>query len=119
MQDTSPRAVLVYDGECALCREWAARLGRAAGERVDLAAYPEAAARFPEIPRERFRAAVQLVEPDGRSSQGAAAVFRVLAVVGRGGPWWLYRHVPAFAAASEWCYRLVAGHRDARARARS
>src|SRR5439155_3256983 len=82
------------------------------GDRVDYAPYQQVASRFPEIPPERFAAAVQLIEPDGGRAQAAEAVFRFLACApGRRWPLWLYRHFPGFAAASEWCYRLVARHR--------
>ena len=54
------------------------------------------------------------MEPDGRVSRGAEAVFRALAC-GRGRtaalPLAAYRLVPGFAAAAEWGYRLVASHR--------
>ena len=70
--------------------------------------------RFAAIPVEAFRAAVHLVEPDGRVSRGAEAVFRALACgAGRTAalPFAAYRFVPGFAAAAEWGYRLVAAHR--------
>ena len=87
---------------------------RATGDRVDYEPYQDAASRFPEIPLERFKQAVQLIELDGRRSQGAEATFRALAYA-RGGGWslWLYRHVPGFATASEWGYRIVARNRGA------
>jgi len=109
-----PRPLLIYDGECEFCRYSIARWRRVTGDRVDYAPYQEIAARFPEIPTERFAESVHLIEPDGRWSWGAEAVFRALASVpGRGGSLWLYRHVPGFATASEWCYRVVARHRPA------
>jgi len=56
---------------------------------------------------------VHLVEPGGRVSLGAAAVFGALALAGRY-PWLarLYRYLPGMAGASEAAYRLVAGHRE-------
>jgi hypothetical protein len=66
------------------------------------------------VPVESFRAAVHLVEPDGRLSRGALAVFRALSY-GTGWeagiPLAAYRVVPGFAALTEWGYRLVASHR--------
>ena len=103
--------MLLWDGTCAFCRRWIERWRRATGDAVDYATYQEEASRFPERPRERFERAVQLVEPDGRWSEGAEAVFRSLAHGGRGGPLWLYRFLPGFAPTSRWCYRVVAGHR--------
>ena len=108
------RPVLVYDGECAFCRAWIARWRNVVGDRLDFAPFQEAAARFPAIARERFAAAVQLIEPGGRVSEGAEAVFRALALApGRGGPLALYRHVPGVAAITEAIYRGVARHRGA------
>ncbi len=112
--------LLIWDGDCGFCRAWIARWKRATGERVEYAPYQEVASRFPEIPVEQFKQAVQLIEPDGRWSQGAEAVFRSLAYA-PGGGWllWLYRKVPGFAGASEWCYRIVARHRTAFSRVTS
>jgi len=108
----SRKPLLVFDGDCGFCRSWIARWRQATGDRVDYAPYQQVASRFPEIPPERFAAAVQLIEPDGGRAQAAEAVFRSLACApGRPWPLWLYRHFPGFAAASEWCYRLVARHR--------
>jgi predicted DCC family thiol-disulfide oxidoreductase YuxK len=106
------KPLLVYDGDCDFCRKWIARLRWATGERVDYAPYQEAAARFPQIPPERFKSAVQLIESDGRVSQAAEAVFRSLSYrPGQGWLLWLYQRVAPFAALSEWGYRLVARHR--------
>ena len=106
------RPLLVYDGACDFCRRWIVRWRRASGGHVDDAPYQEAVARFPGIGPERFKAAVHLIEPDGRVSQGAEAVVRSLAYrPGWGWPLWLYLRVAPFAALSEWGYRLVARHR--------
>jgi len=112
-----PRAkpLLVYDGECSFCLAWIARWRRITGDAVDYAPYQDVASDFPEIPRERFVAAVQLIEPDGRS-EAAEAVLRSLArAPGRAWLLELYRKLPGFAPVSEWCYRLVASHRPAAA----
>jgi len=107
-----PKPLLIYDGDCGFCRTWIARWKRVTGDAVDYEPSHRAAPRFPEVPRERFAAAVQLVEPDGTWTQGAEAVFRSLAA-GRGGGWlWAYDHVPGFAPASELLYRLVARQRS-------
>jgi predicted DCC family thiol-disulfide oxidoreductase YuxK len=107
------RPLLIFDGQCDFCRTWIARWQRTIGDRLDCAPYQEVASRFPEIPLERFKRAVQLIEPDGRHSEAAEAVFRSLALApGHGWLLWLYRHVPGFTSVSEWCYRLVADHRD-------
>ncbi|HKW28027.1 MAG TPA: lipase maturation factor family protein, partial [Verrucomicrobiae bacterium] len=73
---------------------------------------PAIATRFPEIPREQFDTAVQLIESDGTVYSGAEAVFRALAR--RPHYQWprrTYENSPAFADITEWAYRLVAGNR--------
>ena len=103
--------LLVYDGECGFCRRWIERWRNVTGGRVADAPYQEVSARFPEIPGDRFRAAVHLREPDGRWSRGAEAVFRSLSYGGHGLWLWLYRRLPGCAALSEAAYRWVARHR--------
>jgi len=106
------KPLLLYDGECAFCRAWLARWRHVIGERIEYAPYQEAAERFHAIPREEFARAVHLVEPGGRHSRAAEAVFRALACAPRHG-WglWLYRFVPGFAPLAEACYAWIARHR--------
>jgi predicted DCC family thiol-disulfide oxidoreductase YuxK len=122
------RPLLIFDGDCGVCRFWVARFRVRSGEAVDYEPFqtPEITPRFPEIQRERFVHAVHLIEPDGRVSDGAEAVFRLLSV---GGPdlgvarrTWsrvalvAYDHIPGARAISERAYRLVADHRPLFAR---
>jgi predicted DCC family thiol-disulfide oxidoreductase YuxK len=104
--------VLVYDGDCAICRYWVAYWRELTDERVDYRPYQEAAKDFPEIPPEAFQRAIQLIET-GRVYSGAAATFRVLRhSQGRAAWWWCYSRVPGFAAMSEWTYAFFARRRD-------
>ncbi len=106
------RPVLVFDGNCGFCRRWIVRWKSYTADRVEYAPYQETADRFPHVPLERFKSAVQLIEPDGTVHAAAAAVFRTLAhVPGRRRAWWCYQHLPGFAPASESAYRFVARHR--------
>jgi predicted DCC family thiol-disulfide oxidoreductase YuxK len=111
-QVTKP--LLVYDGECNFCGRWIARWKKATGERVDYAPFQEVAGRFPEIPKDAFERASQLIEPGGQVSSAAHAVFRTLAYAS-GKRWmlWRYEKITAFRFASECFYRLVADHRVA------
>ena len=95
-----PRPLMVYDGDCNFCTLWIRRWQQMTGESVDYlpAQDPRIPAQFPEIPREQFDTAVQLIESDGAVYSGAEAVFRTLAH----GPkcqWLLrtYENSPAFA----------------------
>jgi predicted DCC family thiol-disulfide oxidoreductase YuxK len=83
------RPVLIYDGECALCRRQVARLRRWARPGalavLDLAD-PSVPERFPDLDRARLLTAMHLVNPDGRVAVGAEAAVRALAsrpVLGR------------------------------------
>jgi predicted DCC family thiol-disulfide oxidoreductase YuxK len=111
---TAPeKPLLLYDGACGFCRVWVARWRRVTGERVAYASWQEAAGAFPGILREDLARAVHLVEPGGRVTRGAEAVFRSLAAVpGQGWALWLYRHLPGFAPLSEAAYAWVARHRS-------
>ncbi len=106
------RPLMVFDGDCGFCRFWIARWNALTGNTVDYEPFQEVAGRFPEIPREVFENAVQLVEPDGKVTGGADAVFRVLEYSRKIG--WLPRvlmMVPGFPGVSRVAYRFVANHR--------
>jgi len=113
--------LLIWDGDCGFCRRSVEHLRARLGDRVAYEPYQTAHARFPDIPQDAFRQAVHLVEPDGRISRGAEAVFRSLACgkstnATSGLPLLAYRFVPGFAALTEWGYRQVAAHRPLAAR---
>src|SRR5207248_7723744 len=111
-------ATLVFDGDCAICRSWVSYWQRLTNGRVIYRPYHDAATDFPTIPREAFERAIWLIEPDGRVYSGAAAAYRVLLYApGHGAWWWMYTHVPGFAAASEWAYTFFARRRDLLSRA--
>jgi lipase maturation factor 1 len=105
--------LVVYDGQCSFCRRSVERAKSITGSFVDYEPYQEAAPRFPQIDPAAFGRAVHLIEPDGRISRGAQAVFRALKLGGRY-PWLLrlYNYIPGFAGISEAAYRLVATHRE-------
>lgn len=90
---------------------WIARWKRFTHGRVDYAPSQDVGKDFPDIPSSEFQKAVQLVEPDGRRSSGAKAIFRSLKY--GGSPFWAaaYDKLPGFARVSEFLYGVVAGHR--------
>lgn len=107
---------MVFDGDCGFCRSWIARWQRLTGDSVAFEPFQQAAARFPTVPRERFRRAVQLIEPQGEVFEGAEAVFRALAAAPNPGHrrWLdLYQRLPGARPVLEWGYRWVATHRPA------
>ena len=110
--DKSVKPVLVYDGACGFCRRWVNRWRSVTGDAVDYAPYQDVADRFPSIPRDRFREAVQLIEPDGTVLSGAQAVLRALAhAPGSAWPLRLYERLPVVASVAESAYNFVARHR--------
>lgn len=108
------KPLMVYDGDCNFCTLWIRRWQQLTGDSVDYlpAQDPGISVRFPEIPREQFDTAVQLIESDGAVYSGAEAVFRTLArSPNRQWPLHAYEESSAFATFTEWAYRLVAENR--------
>src|ERR1043166_8500565 len=116
MQVAAPpvKPVLVYDGDCRFCCRWVARWQHATGDTIEYLPYQNAQIplRYPEIPKEQFERAVQLIVPDGTVLSGAEAVFRSLAESGSD-KWLLYfyENSPPFAFLADVLYRFVAEHR--------
>lgn len=106
------RPLLLFDGDCGFCRFWVARWRAMTPGRVDFAPAQQEAARFPQIAKESWKDAVQLVTPQGEVYGGAEAVFRTLAYAPER-RWMLgiYRRVPGARFVSEAAYGLVARHR--------
>ncbi len=98
--------LLIFDGHCGFCRIWIEYWKKLTGERIDYAPYQEVADRFPQIPREAFTQAVQLVRPDGTVVSGAHAVFETLG--------WerLYQSTFVIHSLSETAYRFIAQRRN-------
>lgn len=75
-------AVLIYDGECPMCRAsalWLMRLALSGGALEILPCRsPVRRARFPQVSEDACLAAMQLVLPDGRVLAGADAVPELL-----------------------------------------
>jgi predicted DCC family thiol-disulfide oxidoreductase YuxK len=78
------RAVLIYDGECSMCRAsalWLLRRAEAGGARdIEIlpCRSPVRRQRFPSIADETCMEAMQLVLPDGRVLSGADAAPEIL-----------------------------------------
>jgi predicted DCC family thiol-disulfide oxidoreductase YuxK len=113
VQQVPERPLLVFDGDCSFCRAWVAYWTQITADRVLYAPYQEIGDRFPEIPRQEFARAVQLVMPNGQHFSGAHAVFKVLASEpGKGVLLWFHERVPGFAPVAEGGYELIARHRS-------
>lgn len=110
-------AVLIYDGDCSLCRAsalWLLRRALAGGAR-DVEILPcrsaERHARFPQVDEAACLAAMQLVLPDGRVLSGADAVPELLLRIPRWG--WLARvfAVPGLRPLARRVYAWIARNR--------
>lgn len=106
------RPVVIYDGDCPLCRNIVRGWRWLGGRRAEFTPYQQMAEKPPGITTRDLSESVHLIEPDGEVYKGAQAVFRLLAHrPGLGWLPWLYRHAPGFAWVSERVYRWVARHR--------
>jgi predicted DCC family thiol-disulfide oxidoreductase YuxK len=113
----SGRAVLIYDGDCPMCRAsalWLLRRAMAGGAR-DLEILPcrspARRRRYPQVTDEACLTAMQLVLPDGRVLAGADAVPEILRRIPR---WrWLAGifDQPAVRPLARRLYRWVADNR--------
>lgn len=110
---TPNRPLLIFDGDCSFCRRWIERWKNLTGDAIEYAPYQNASERAPSVPRENFGKAVHLVEPDGRITRGAEAVFRSLALAGQKRfLLWMYENVSPFRWIAEKTYAFIAAHRD-------
>jgi predicted DCC family thiol-disulfide oxidoreductase YuxK len=98
---TSSKPLLIYDGRCGFCKIWIDYWRKLTGDRVEYAASQDVGERYPQISKEEFSGAVQLVRPDGSVAGGARAVFETLGL-----------EKFYFARVMEPPYRFIAGHRD-------
>ncbi len=107
-----PRPMLIFDGECGICRTWVDYWRQLTGHEVIYRPYQQAAADFPRIPLDTFRRSMLLIERDERVFAGAAAAFWLLRYApGRGFWWWLYTYLPGFAFLSEAAYTFLSRRR--------
>ncbi len=106
------RPVLVWDGDCGFCKRSVFHLISQLGNRVRYVTYQSAHSLFPSIGEARFRQAVHFIEPNGRVSRGAEAIFRAYSWRPQGSLLLgIYKRSRVFAALSEWGYRRVAHNR--------
>lgn len=107
------RPVLIFDGDCGVCRRSILHYRAIAGDRVECVPYQEYdfPPDDPELNAARCERAVHLVAPDGTVTRGAEACFEAVGhAPGKG--WFAYLYgLPGVARITEWGYRLVADHR--------
>lgn len=111
-QNDNP-SILIYDGDCIICREWVDYWSYITGKNVIYQAYQDVASSYPDISLDEFEGAIQLIEPDGMRCSGAKASFKLyqntpsytLLI-------WLYEILPGFAFISEGFYGFFSRHRN-------
>jgi predicted DCC family thiol-disulfide oxidoreductase YuxK len=110
-------AVLIYDGDCSMCRAsalWLMRralAGRASELEILPCRSPARHTRFPQVSESACLRAMQLVLPDGRVLAGADAVPEILARIPR---WrWLARlfDLPGVRPLARHVYAWIADNR--------
>src|SRR6266478_5362391 len=113
VSNSPPKPLMIWDGECHFCKMWIERWREITAGKVDYATYQQAASQFPEIPLDQFKRAMAFIEPDGKTSFAAEAVYRSLQYrSSRKWLEWSYDHVPGFAEISETAYKFIARHRS-------
>lgn len=108
----SYKPLMVWDGRCGFCHYWVIRWKMATDDKIDYAPYQEAAGLFPDIPRDRFKEAVRLIDIDGRVYNGPEAAFRSY-FIGDKMLWLerLYRENRIFRNISDHGYQWISNHR--------
>jgi len=106
------KPILIYDGNCGFCLYWIDIWKKKTKDRVEYAPYQSVGNQFPQVSLDQFERSVQLVKPDGEITEGAKAVFEILAY--NPSLVWLsrtYQNSPLFAKVSEGIYYFVAKNR--------
>ncbi len=105
---------LLYDGDCRFCARSADLIASwDRGGAVEVIPFQRSgvAERFPHIPPEAFREAMQLVGPGGKTWAGAAAVERLVRLLPGGRPLGCLFALPFARPLADFGYRLVARNR--------
>lgn len=105
------KPTLLYDRDCTFCLRMVKRWSAQIGDAVQYRAFQEAAADFPQIPKEAYRESVQFVV-SGEVFSGARAVVELLAHAPKK-RWyrWGYLHIPFAKRFSEFLYKKVSSCR--------
>ena len=107
------KPILIYDGDCEFCLFWIDIWKKRTKDRIEYAPYQSVGNQFPQVSLDQFERSVQLVKPDGEITEGAKAVFEILAY----NPSLVcllrtYQNFPLFAKVTEGIYYFVAKHRS-------
>ncbi|MCG8324031.1 MAG: lipase maturation factor family protein, partial [Thiotrichales bacterium] len=110
--NNSESSILLYDGDCGICREWVNYWNQLTEGRVVYNPYQSVKEQYRDISEDELAAAIHLVQSDGTISKGAEATFALYKNVP---PYsvllLLYRHLPGFALLAEFAYKFFSTHR--------
>ena len=105
---------MVYDGDCRVCTRLSLALARwDRGEHLEIVSSqtPGVMARFPWIPPDAYAEALQLIDADGNTWQGAMAIEQLLNVLPRGAAIaWLFK-IPLARGVADRFYKWFARNR--------
>jgi predicted DCC family thiol-disulfide oxidoreductase YuxK len=110
------KTTLVYDGNCGFCKYWLVKWRKITNQEklnLEYVAFQDKYQNFPDISLERFKEAVQLIEPNGKVYTGPYAAFYSLHLANKYrffNRW--YIHNKWFQQFSDKAYQLIASNRD-------
>ncbi|MEE9161865.1 MAG: DCC1-like thiol-disulfide oxidoreductase family protein [Candidatus Neomarinimicrobiota bacterium] len=99
---------LIFDGDCGLCRRYAAWMGQRDHRRL-IQAQPYQSAQLEGRQSARARRTILLIHPDGSWQERSRAFFQGLVLTGWGFSHWVMR--PPFVDLGDLVYCWVARHR--------
>lgn len=70
------RPVMIWDGECGLCKYWTTHWKSHTEDKIDYSPYQKIAENFKDIPLKEFKKASRLIETDGFIYSGPDSAFR-------------------------------------------
>ena len=108
----SPKAILIWDGECEFCAYWISYWKKKFGADIEFHSFQTVYKQFPDINKREFLLASHFIETDGTIYSGARSAFRSLYYAGK--PKFLdrwYAKKAWFRQLSDNLYRLVSHNR--------
>lgn len=103
------KPVLLYDGDCGLCRRVVGWIRGRAGDRIIYLRNKTAVQKFPDLhPPTPLSTSVILLDANGSFHQGMGVLFKIFALWGTPFLWNLSRSSGVFRWGSERLYRILA-----------
>ncbi len=104
--------MIIFDGDCGFCQRCIQSLKNHIHKPLTYIAYQQLQEPIAGLTPQDFKKSIYYQEQNGTLTHGAAALYKVLS--DHGSIHWLYwphRHIPGFAAISEWIYKIIAKNR--------